>query len=195
MTLMLLLAVAVTAVVAVGYAVGLYNQLIGVRVNVDRSWSNIEVLEKQRYDEIPKLVKVCEGYMQYERDTLQKVIAARTRYLGASGPADRAAAGAEMASALKGLFALAESYPDLKANANFTQLQSRITALESEIADRREFYNDSVAIFNARLEQVPDVFFARLLGYRPRAMYKVAPAETAAPDIKFELPRSKRTAA
>ncbi|HET8946726.1 MAG TPA: LemA family protein [Candidatus Polarisedimenticolia bacterium] len=195
MMLILLLAVAVTGIVVVGWAAGLYNQLIGVRVNVDRSWSNIEVLEKQRYDEIPKLVKVCEGYMQYERDTLQKVIAARTRYLGAAGPADRAAAGAEMATALKSLFALAESYPDLKANANFTQLQSRITALESEIADRREFYNDSVAIYNARLEQVPYVFFARPLGYQPRAMYKVAPAETVAPDIKFELPKAKRPAA
>jgi LemA protein len=195
MALILLLALAVTGIVAVGWAAGLYNQLIGVRVNVDRSWSNIEVLEKQRYDEIPKLVKVCEGYMQYERDTLQKVIAARTRYLGAAGPADRAAAGAEMATALKSLFALAESYPDLKANANFTQLQSRITALESEIADRREFYNDSVAIYNARLEQVPYVFFARPLGYQPRTMYRVAAAETAAPDIKFDWPRSKRPAA
>jgi LemA protein len=195
MTLILLLAVAVTGVVAIGYATGLYNQLIGVRVNVDRAWSNIEVVEKQRYDEIPKLVKVCEGYMQYERDTLRKVIAARTRYLGANGPADRAAAGAEMSSALKSLFALAESYPDLKANANFTQLQARITALESEIADRREFYNDSVAIYNARLEQVPDVFFARALGYQPRAMYKVAPAETAPPDIRFDLPGARRPAA
>jgi LemA protein len=193
--LILLLAFVAAAVVVIGYAVGIYNQLIGVRVNVDRSWSNIEVLEKQRYDEIPKLVKVCEGYMQYERDTLQKVIAARTRYLGAQGPADRAAAGADMAGALKSLFALAESYPDLKANANFTQLQARITALESEIADRREFYNDSVAIFNARLEQVPYVFFARALHYGARDMYKVAPAETKAPDIQFSLPKSGRTAA
>jgi len=195
MMLILLLAFVAAVVVAIGYSVGIYNQLIGVRVNVDRSWSNIEVLEKQRYDEIPKLVKVCEGYMQYERDTLQKVIAARTRYLGAQGPADRAAAGADMAGALKSLFALAESYPDLKANANFTQLQARITALESEIADRREFYNDSVAIFNARIEQVPYVFLARPLGYKSRDMYKVAPAETVSPDIKFSLPESDRTAA
>ena len=195
MTLILLLAFVVATVVALGYAAGIYNQLIGVRVNVDRAWSNIEVLEKQRYDEIPKLVKVCEGYMQYERDTLQKVIAARTRYLGASGPADRAAAGAEMAGALKSLFALAESYPDLKANANFTQLQARITALESEIADRREFYNDSVAIFNARIEQVPYVFIAAPLGYKARDMYQVAPAERANPEIKFSLPKSGRNAA
>src|SRR2546422_318045 len=128
MGLVVLLVIAVMFVVAVGYCVGIYNQLIGVKINVDKSWSNIEVLEKQRYDEIPKLVKVCEGYMQYERDTLQKVIAARTKNLAARGPSDKAAAGGEMAGALKSLFALAESYPDLKANQNFTQLQGRITA-------------------------------------------------------------------
>src|SRR5437773_8490494 len=94
--------------VLVGYLVGVYNQLIGVRVNVDRSWSNIEVLEKQRYDEIPRLVKVCEGYMQYERETLEKVIAARTRYLAAQGPAAKAEAGSQMAGALKSLFAVVE---------------------------------------------------------------------------------------
>jgi LemA protein len=196
MALVVLLVFVVMAIVAVGYAAGAYNQMIGVKVNVDKSWSNIEVLEKQRYDEIPKLVKVCEGYMQYEGDTLQKVIAARTKYLAAGGPADRAAAGTEMASALKSLFALAESYPDLKANQNFTQLQGRITALENDIADRREFYNDAVAIFNARLEQIPYVVFARMLDYHPHEMYKVSPAETAPPDIKFETRESAgRTAA
>ncbi len=190
MGLVVLLILVVAIVVSGGYCAGIYNQLIGIRVNVDKSWSNIEVLEKQRYDEIPKLVKVCEGYMQYERDTLQKVIAARTKYLAALGPADKAAAGGEMSSALKSLFALAESYPDLKANQNFMQLQGRITALENEIADRREFYNDSVAILNARIEQIPYVVFARMLDYKPREMYKVAAAETAPPDFEFNLPRS-----
>jgi len=175
--------------VAIGYAVGLYNQLIGVRVSVDRAWSNIEVLEKQRYDEIPKLVKVCEGYMQYERDTLEKVIAARTRYLGAQGPAAKAEAGAAMAGALKSLFAVAENYPDLKANQNFLQLQQRITALENEIADRREFYNESVTILNTRIEQIPYVFFASAVHCKAREMYKVAAAERGVPEIKFAMPR------
>src|SRR5882672_8133991 len=103
MGLVVLLVFAVTLVVAAGYCAGIYNQLIGVKINVDKSWSNIEVPEKQRYDEIP---------------TLQKVIAARTKYLAARGPSDKAAAGGEMAGALKSLFALAESYPDLKANQN-----------------------------------------------------------------------------
>src|SRR5258706_9599993 len=133
MGLVVLLVFAVTLVVAVGYCVGIYNQLIGVKINVDKSWSNIEVLEKQRYDEIPKLVKVCEGYMQYERETLEKVIEARTRFLNAKGPSGMAEAGSQMAGALKTLFAVAEQYPDLKANQNFNQLQQRVTTLENEI--------------------------------------------------------------
>src|SRR6267378_8599104 len=188
MAFMVLLLFVVGIVVALAYTAGIYNQMIGVKVNVDKSWSNIEVLEKQRYDEIPRLVKVCEGYMQYERDTLQKVIAARTKYLAAQGPAAKAEAGAEMAGALKSLFAVAENYPDLKANQNFTQLQQRITALENEIADRREFYNESVTILNTRIEQIPYVFFAGMLNCRPREMYKVGESERAVPEIKFAMP-------
>jgi LemA protein len=177
--------------VAVGgaYLAGIYNQLVSVRVNVDKSWSNIEVLEKQRYDEIPKLVKVCEGHMQYERATLEKVIEARTRYLAAQGPSAKAQADSQMAGALKSLFAVAENYPELKANQSFLHLQGRITALENEIADRREFYNDSVTILNTRLEQIPYIVFARLLNFMPREMYKVDAAERVAPGIKFAFPR------
>src|SRR2546426_11129881 len=189
MGILVLAIVGLVAVVAIGYLVGVYNQLIQIKVNVDKSWSNIEVLEKQRYDEIPRLVKVCEGYMQYERDTLEKVIAARTRYLGAQGPTAKAEAGGMMAGALKSLFAVAENYPDLKANQNFMQLQNRITELENEIADRREFYNDSVTILNTRIEQIPYVFFARTLNCAPPGMYKVADAERGAPEIKFAFPR------
>jgi LemA protein len=189
MGMLMLVVVAVLAVVLIGYCIGIYNQLIAIRVNVDKSWANIEVLEKQRYDEIPKLVKVCEGYMQYERETLERVIAARTRYLSAQGPADVAQADAQLAGALKSLFALAEAYPDLKANQNFMQLQQRVTALENEIADRREFYNESVTILNTRIEQIPYVFFARMLNYQPREMYKVAAEEKASPEIKFAFPK------
>src|SRR5437867_8247388 len=167
MGILVLVILLVAAVVTIGYFVGIYNQLIQVKVNVDKAWSNIEVLEKQRYDEIPRLVKVCEGYMQYERETLEKVIAARTRYLAAQGPAAKAEAGSQMAGALKSLFAVVENYPELKANQNFMQLQGRITELENEIADRREFYNDSVTILNTRIEQIPYVLFARTLNCVP----------------------------
>jgi LemA protein len=188
MVIVLLIAFGIAAIIAAGYMVGIYNQLVQVKVNVDKSWSNIEVLEKQRFDEIPKLVKVCEGYMQYERQTLEKVIEARTRFLQAKGPSDMAQASADMGGALKSLFALAESYPDLKANQNFMQLQGRVTALENEIADRREFYNESVTINNARIQQIPYVFFAGKLAMTAREMYKVAAAEKMSPEIKFAFP-------
>lgn len=187
--IIMLIALVVAAVIAAGYLVGIYNQLVQVKVNVDKSWSNIEVLEKQRFDEIPKLVKVCEGYMQYERDTLQRVIEARSRFLQAKGPSDMAQASSEMGGALKSLFALAEAYPDLKANQNFLQLQQRVSALENEIADRREFYNESVTINNTRILQVPYALFAGLLAMTAREMYKVEAAEKASPEIKFALPQ------
>jgi len=190
MGIVVLIVLALATVVAGGYFIGIYNQLIQIKVNVDKSWSNIEVLEKQRYDEIPKLVKVCEGYMQYERETLEKVIEARTRFLNAKGPADMAQAGSQLSGALKTLFAVAENYPDLKANQNFTQLQQRVSYLENEIADRREFYNESVTINNARIQQIPYVFFAGMLSCQPREMYKVSDAERVSPEIRFQMPKS-----
>ena len=190
MGIVVLIVLVLLALVVIGYMVGIYNQLIAVRVNVDKSWSNIEVLEKQRYDEIPKLVKVCEGYMQYERETLEKVIEARTRFLNAKGPADMAQAGSQLSGALKTLFAVAENYPDLKANQNFTQLQQRVSYLENEIADRREFYNESVTINNARIQQIPYVFFAGMLSCQPREMYKVSDAERVSPEIRCQMPKS-----
>jgi LemA protein len=171
------------------YFVGIYNQLIQIRVNINKAWANIEVLEKQRYDEIPKLVKICEGYMQYERDTLQKVTEARTRFMEAKGPADMAQADGMLAGALKSLFAVAENYPQLKADQNFVHLQSRVSGLENQIADRREFYNDSVAVFNTRIKQIPDTLVAGMMGCTDREMYKVAEEERKAPDISFAQPK------
>jgi LemA protein len=174
---------------ALFYSVGIYNQLVELSVNVDKSWANIDVLLKQRYDEIPKLIKVCEGYMQYERETLEKITAARTRFMEARTPGQLAQADAQMAGALKTLFAVSENYPDLKANENFRQLQQRVSYLESQIADRREFYNDSVAIFNARIRQIPYVFFAGPLQYTTKEMFKATAEEKQSPDIKFNMPK------
>jgi LemA protein len=171
------------------YGVALYNRLIAIKVNCDKAWSNIDVLEKQRYDEIPNLVRVCEGYMQHERETLEKVIAARTSYLAAGNPAQVAAADNMLAGALKTLFAVAENYPNLKANENFGHLQGRISELENQIADRREFYNEAVTIFNARIQQIPDVFVAGILGYRQKEMYKAPPEEKVVPRVSFGQPR------
>lgn len=184
-----LIIVAVVAAAIVLYGVGVYNQLVQVRVNVDKSWSNIDVLLKQRYDEIPKLVKVCEGYMAHERQTLESVTHARTMYLSAKTPGQVAKADSELATALKSLFALSENYPNLKANEGFMQLQQRVSYLENQIADRREFYNDSVAVFNTRIQQIPDVFVANILNYSAAEMYKVAEAEKVSPEIKFNVPK------
>jgi LemA protein len=187
--ILFLLALVLAVVALAAYLIGIYNQLIQVKVNIDKSWGNIEVLEKQRYDEIPKLVKICEGYMQYERETLEKVTAARTRFLEAASPGQMAQADGMMAGALKSLFAVAENYPQLKADQNFLHLQARVSALENEIADRREFYNESVAIFNTRIQQFPDMIVAGWMRYQPREMYQVAEAEKQPPEMNIRTPK------
>ena len=157
-------------VVLAVYAVFLYNSLVGVKNAVGKAWSNIDVLLKQRHDELPKLVDTCRRYMQHEQATLEKVVQARARVaqareahdVGALGPAENA-----LRSGLGSLFALAESYPDLKANEQFAHLQSRISGLENAIADRREFYNESVNINNVRVEQFPELLIARSFGFKP----------------------------
>src|SRR4029077_2637895 len=133
---------------AVAYVVTIFNGLVTLKNDIDKAWSNIDIMLKQRHDELPKLLDVCKGYMDYERDTLQKITQARSLYQQAVSVGQKAQADQSMTSALRGFFAVAENYPQLKANDNFMRLQGRITDLESQIADRREFYNDSVNTFN-----------------------------------------------
>ncbi|MFH1563899.1 MAG: LemA family protein [Nitrospirota bacterium] len=189
LSILILIALGLGIVWVIIYFISIYNELIHIRVNIDKSWANIEVLEKQRYDELPKLIKVCEGYMKYERETLEKVTLARTKFLDAKTPNEFAKAGDDLSGALKTLFAVAENYPELKANENFMQLQNRITYLESQIADRREFYNESVTIYNVRIQQIPYVFIANMLKYEQKEMYKVPAEEKVSPEIKFEFPK------
>lgn len=187
--LMILIGAGLIIMLAVLYFVGIYNQLIMIKVNVDKAWANIDVLLKQRYDELPKLVKVCEGYMKYEKETLEKVTLARTRYMEAKTPGQVSRADTQLAGALKTLFAVAENYPELKANQNFMQLQNRVSYLEGQIADRREFYNESVAIYNERIQQVPYVFIANMINYAQKEMYKVGDEDKKSPEIKFDFPK------
>lgn len=167
------------------YFVIIYNGLVAVKNNVNKYWHNIDVLLKQRYDELPKLVKVCERYMKHEAETLEKVIKARSMMAGASTMGERGRAEGMLTEALKSLFAVSEDYPELKADRNFGQLQSRITELEDEIADRRELYNESVNIFNIRIEKIPDVFVAGMFNYRPKEMWQIEAAERKDPGIEF----------
>ena len=170
-----------------GYAITLYNNLVALKHRVVQAWSNIDVLLKQRHDELPKLVETCKQYMQYEQGTLEKVINARSMVSNAAQNQDLGALGvAETAlrSGLGRLFALAEDYPELRANQSFQNLQSRISDLENSIADRRELYNDVVNLNNIRIEQVPDVFIANFFKFDAYELLEFAEEETADVDIK-----------
>lgn len=172
--------------VIVIYLVIVYNGLVNCKNNVNKAWANIDVLLKQRHDELPKLVDTCKQYMQFEQETLEKVIQARSQVDRASQAHNLPALGqAEslLRQGLGSLFALVESYPELKANEQFKHLQARITGLEDAIADRREFYNDSVNVYNIRIEQFPDVLIARQFGYAAKEMLRFAAAELGDVDI------------
>jgi LemA protein len=169
------------------YSVSLYNNLVSLKHAVSKAWANIDVLLKQRHDELPKLVEVCKQYKQFEQETLQRVIAARSQVQTAREGQDIAALGiAEgmMRSSLGGLFAVAEAYPELKANQNFMQLQTRITGLENGIADRRELYNDSVNIYNVGIEQFPAVLIANMFAYAEKPLLEFSAAEKTDVDMK-----------
>jgi len=171
------------------YFVSVYNGLIMLSRNIDKAWANIDVLLKQRHDEIPKLIKVCEGIMKYESETFQKITAARTACMNAKTPGASAAAEGKLSGLLTNLFAVAENYPDLKANENFMQFQQRISYLESQIADRREFYNDSVNAYNIRIKILPDVFVANMLNMKDREFFKVTDEERQDVDVNFDFPK------
>ena len=156
-------------IIIAGYAIVIYNSLVSLKHAVSKAWSNIEVLLKQRHDELPKLVEVCKQYMGYEQETLQKVMEARTRVSNAQQQGDMGALGAAegmLRMGLGNLFAVAEDYPELKANETFQHLQQRISGLENTIADRREFYNESVNRNNVRIEQFPDVIIAKFFSFK-----------------------------
>src|SRR5437016_2443367 len=149
------------------YFITIYNSLVRLKNDIGKAWANIDVLLKQRHDELPKLIETCKGYMQYEQKTFQMVVEARNAYQKAATVQDKAQADNMVTGALKTLFAVAENYPELKANNNFQQLQARITELEEKIADRREYFNDSVNTYNIRIQQVPDVIVARMMNLQP----------------------------
>lgn len=173
-------------IIIVGYFISVYNSLVRLKNNIEKAWSNINVLLKQRHDELGKLLKTVKGYMKYEERVLKEVTAARTAFLDAQTVTDKAHADGMMAGALKSLFAVAENYPDLKANQNFIQFQGRISELEGQLSDRREFYNDSVNTYNIRIEQIPDVFIARMLGYTKKDLFKVSESDKQDVEIDFE---------
>jgi len=181
MSLTLIIVLVVVLVIGL-YAGAIYNNLVRLKHQVAKAWSNIDVILKQRHDELPNLVAVCREYMSYEQETLQRVIEARSAVSSARQRGDVRGLG-QAEEALRGgldrLFALAENYPDLKANASFQQLSQRISYLEDSIADRRELYNDSVNVNNMRIEQLPDLLIARLFTFKPFELLEFAEARAA----------------
>ena len=174
------------------YTVIVYNELIRLRNENDRAFANIDVVLKQRHDEIPNLVSCVKSYMDHERQTLEAVAVARTASIGAASIPQKAQADLRLTAALHTLFAVAERYPDLKANRNFLGLQKRISELEERIADRREFFNDDVANYNTRIAQFPEVFLARQMRLRPRQLFQVS--ELDRQQVELKLARAQGTA-
>lgn len=173
------LPVIILAVIVI-YAIMTYNSLVNINNNVAKAWANIDVLLKQRHDELPKLIDTCKAYMQHESSTLEKVINARMGVDAVRQTQDVAGlnrAESSLSASLVDLYAVAENYPELKADQSFVNLQQRITGLENQIADRREFYNDSVNINNVRIEQFPDLIVARVFNFQQKDMLKFAPEE------------------
>ncbi len=157
------------------YAVTMFNNFVRLKNNVAQSWSNIDVLMKQRHDELPKLVEACKQYMQHERGVLEKVTQARAAVHSAREAGDVAAVGAaesQLRTGLMNLFAVSENYPELRANEEFQHLQNRISQLEAQITDRREFYNDSVNANNIRIETFPDNVIATLFRFEQKPLLK-----------------------
>ena len=181
----LLVVLAIVVIGLVMYFIGIYNNLVTLKNDIDRSFSNIDVILKQRHDELPKLIDTCKGYMQYEQKTLQAVTEARTAYLRATTPSEKIQADNMVSGALKSLFAVAEKYPDLKANTNFMQLQGRITELEEKIAGQRNRFNDDVNVFNIRIAQIPANFVAGFMRLQPHALFQAQEADREDVKVSF----------
>jgi LemA protein len=159
-----------------------YNAIVALRQRIDKAWSNIAVVLKQRHDQLPNLVAAVRGLMAYERDVLTEVTEARAAYAPAAPIPAQAGTAEATSSAVRSLLAVVENYPEIKAHTNVQDLQDEIERLESMIADRRELYNDQVFRYNTRIAQVPGVFLAALFSWRPREFFAVDPGETGRPD-------------
>ncbi len=176
-----LLIIALVVVVTVG----LYNSLVRLRQQADGAWADIDVQLKRRYDLIPNLVETVKGYAAHEKEIFESVAEARGRLAGATSPREAAAANAGLTAALGRLLAIAENYPNLKANENFIRLQDELAGSENRVATERMRYNDTVRIYNTSIKRFPAAFFARLFGFREREYFEAGPEAQQAPQVRF----------
>ena len=175
-------------VVFVLWIIMIYNQLVAMRQRVGQAFADVDVQLKLRHDLIPNLVETVKGYAAHERGTLEAVVQARNAAVAAQGPAQQAAAENMLTGALRQMFALAEAYPDLKANQNFQQLQAELSDVENKIAAARRFFNNAVQEYNTGIQQFPAALFAASLGFSQRTFFDVGEERAVlekAPQVKF----------
>ena len=175
-------------VVAIIWAISIYNGLVSMRQRVNQAYADVDVQLKQRHDLVPNLVETVKGYAAHERGTLDEVVKARNAAVTAQGPAQQAAAENMLSGALRQLFALSESYPDLKASANFQQLQAQLTDLENKIAAARRFFNNAVQEYNSGIQRFPAALFASSFGFAPKDFFDLGDQRATvseAPAVKF----------
>lgn len=183
--IVILVVLAFLVIGVVGWSASIYNSLIALKNNIDKAFANIDVILKQRHDELPKLIETCKGYMKHEQGLFETVTKARAQYATAGSIAEKTAAENTLNMGIRGLFAVAENYPDLKANQNFLDLQNRISTLEETIADRREFFNESVNLYNIRIQSFPDMFFAGFMQLSKQPLLEISKADTQDVTIAF----------
>ena len=175
-------------VILIIWAIGVYNSLVSMRQRVNQAYADIDVQLRQRHDLVPNLVETVKGYAAHERGTLDEVVKARNAAMTAQGPAQQAAAENMLTGALRQLFAIAEAYPDLKASANFQQLQAELTDLENKIAASRRFFNNAVQEYNTGIQRFPAALFAPMFGFAPKNFFGLGDERAAvgeAPPVKF----------
>ena len=160
-------------VIVLFFVITIYNGLISLRNNIDKAWANIDVLLKKRLDLIPNLVELVKGYATYERSVLEEITKIRSSAMQAQGIPEKAKGSEAVSASLGSVFALAENYPNLKASENFLNLQKELSTIETQIAQRREFYNDSVLLYNTNIKTIPGVYVADWLKYTPREYFRV----------------------
>jgi LemA protein len=159
-----------------------YNDVVALRQRIDKAWANIDVVLRQRHDQLPNLVAAVRGLMAYEQGVLTRVTQLRAAYAPTAPIPDQAATSEATSAAVRSLFAVVERYPDIKSQANVQDLQDQIARLEAMIADRRELYNDQVYRYNTRISQVPGAFLVPFFGWRPRQFFAADPADAVRPD-------------
>ncbi len=180
-----LIALAIIALI-IFFIIAIYNGLVQLRQEVKNAWAQIDVQLKRRYDLIPNLVETCKGYIKHERETLEAVTRARQQAIDAKGIAEKAGAENMLTQTLRSLFAVAEAYPDLKANQNLLALQEELASTENKIGFARQFYNDSVMRYNTRIQTVPANIIASMFHFTPEEFFELAEAaQREAPKVQF----------